>query len=409
MVVPRGADPADFPILATRPGGRRLVYLDNAATTQKPRAVIEAVARVYLESNASVHRGSHALSARATGLFETARATVRRFLNAGRSHEVVFTRSTTEAINLLARGLSAGWRAGDEVLLSVAEHHANLVPWQLAARERGLALRFLEVDGSGLFRLEDLPGLLGPRTRLVAVTHVSNVLGAIEPVQALIEAAHAHGVPVLLDAAQSAPHLPLDLGALEADFLAFSGHKMLAPAGVGVLAGRRDLLEALPPLLGGGSMIGQVQLEGHTLAEVPARFEAGTMNLEGVAGLAAALDYLEGLGGMARVQAHDQALMGLLLEGLAAVPGCHLFGPRDPAQVAGVVSLTLDGIHAHDAAAFLDGLGIAVRAGFHCAQPLVERLTTEGAVLRASLAPYTTAEDVTALLDGLKQLRTIFG
>ncbi|HYX22742.1 MAG TPA: cysteine desulfurase [Thermoanaerobaculia bacterium] len=397
---------ADFPILAQKVHGRPLVYLDNAASTQKPRAVMDAIAACYGEYYANVERGVHTLSQRSTAARERAREAVRRFLNAASTEEVVFVRGTTEAINLVA----ASWGrrhvgAGDEVLITELEHHSNIVPWQLLCEERGALLRVAPIDDRGEVILPELERLLSPRTRLVAVAHVSNALGTLLPVRAIAERAHAVGAVVLVDGAQAVPHLPVDVQALGVDFYAFSGHKVYGPSGIGTLWGRRELLEAMPPWQGGGGMIRTVSFARTTYAPPPHRFEAGTPAIEAAIGLGAALDYLAALG-LPAVAAWEAGLLALATERLAAVPGLRLIGTVK--EKAAVLSFTLEGIHPHDVGTVLDREGIAVRAGHHCAQPVMERFGVP-ATTRASFGLYNTREEVEALAAALHRARELFG
>lgn len=396
----------DFPILARQVRGRPLVYLDSAATSQKPLAVLNAMDDYYRRHNANVHRGVHTLAAEATELYERARTQVARFLNAPDRREVVFTRGTTEAINLVAHSWASAHLAdGDAVLLTEMEHHSNLVPWHLLARRRAIELRYIPLTDDGTLDLAALPRLLDERVKLVSFMHVSNVLGTVNPVAELVAAAQAVGARVLLDAAQSVPHRLLDVQALGVDFLAFSGHKACGPTGIGVLWGKLTLLEDLPPFLGGGEMIHTVTLAGSSYADVPARFEAGTPPIAEAVGLAAAVEYL-GSVGLEAIHAHSQALTDALVAALARVPGVQVIGPtvdRGPA-----LAFTVDGIHPHDLATVLDGQGIAIRAGHHCAMPLHQRFGLP-ATARASVYLYNTPDDVTALVDGLHAARAMFG
>ena len=397
---------ADFPILQRTVHGYPLVYLASAATSQKPEAVLAAMDTYYRTTNANIHRGVYELSEVATAQYEGARARVARFINAGSTREVIWTRDATEALNLVAYSWGrTNLRPGDAILGSVMEHHSNLVPWQVLAQERGATLRYLPVDDAGRLVLDDLDRLLDG-VKLVAVTHMSNVLGTINPVEQIIAAGHRAGALVLLDGAQSVPHLPVDVRALDVDFYAFSGHKMLGPTGVGVLYGKRALLEAMPPFLTGGDMIRRVTLEGSTWNDLPWKFEAGTPAIAEAIGLGAAVDYLTALG-MDRVHEHEQALVGYALERLAAVPGVRVFGPP-AAERGGVVSFSMEGVHPHDIATLLDQRGIAIRAGHHCAQPLVERFDLP-ALARASFYVYSTPAEVNALIDGLAFVREVFG
>jgi cysteine desulfurase / selenocysteine lyase len=397
---------ADFPILAQKVQGRTLVYLDNAASTQKPRAVMDAIATCYGEYYANVERGVHTLSQRSTAAREQAREKVRRFLNAPSTEEIVFLRGTTEAINLVA----ASWGrrnvgAGDEILVTELEHHSNIVPWQLLCEERGAVLRVAPIDDRGEVILEELERLLSPRTRLVAVAHVSNALGTINPVREIGERAHRVGALVLVDGAQAAPHLAIDVQALGVDFYAFSGHKVYGPSGIGALWGRRKLLAAMPPWQGGGGMIRTVSFAKTTYAPPPHRFEAGTPAIEAAIGLGAALDYLTALG-LPAVAAWEAELLALASERLAAVPGLRLIGTaRDKAAV---VSFSMTGIHPHDVGTVLDQEGIAVRAGHHCAQPVMEHFRVP-ATTRASFGLYNTREEIEVLTAALHRARELFG
>lgn len=391
---------ADFPILAqASPGGQPLAYLDNAATTQRPRQVIQSLVDVYERHYANVHRGIHYLSDQTTDLYEQAREKVRRLIGAERSEEVIFTHGATEGINLVARSWGDAFlEPGDEILLTELEHHANLVPWQQAAARTGALLRYLPITDDGLLDLAQLDRLLSKRTRLVAVAAVSNVLGTINPVEEIARRANSVGAAVLVDAAQSVPHLPLDVATLGADFVAFSGHKMLGPTGVGVLWGRAELLDAMPPFLGGGSMIRRVTTTGFEPADLPAKFEAGTPPIVSAIGLGAAIDYLEQVG-MSAIHEHERLLTERAHEVLATVGGVKIFGP-EPSRKAGIVSFTMEGVHAHDIAQLLDRKGIAVRAGHHCAMPLHKKLGAN-ATARASFYLYNTLEEVDQLAEGL--------
>jgi cysteine desulfurase/selenocysteine lyase len=399
---------ADFPILSRPIGEHRLVYLDSAATAQKPRPVLDALRAFYERSNANVHRSIHTLGEEATELYEGARERARAFLGARHREEIVFTKGTTEAINLVAHTWARRALAeGDEILLSEMEHHSNLVPWILLARERKLRLRHVPVAEDGTLDLGALDRLLTRRTRLVAVTHVSNVLGTINPVAEIVERAQAAGARVLIDGAQAAPHVPVDVAALGVDFYAFSGHKVGGPTGIGVLYGRREVLEPLEPFFGGSEIIREVWLDRVTWNDLPWRFEPGTPPIAGAVGLAAALDYLDTLGRGA-VRRHDAALVAEALARLAEVEDLEIYGPRDPETRAGVVSFNLPGVHPHDLAAALDTQGVAVRAGHHCAQPLMRRLGVTGTA-RASFFVHTGADDVAALVDALRRAREILG
>jgi cysteine desulfurase/selenocysteine lyase len=395
---------ADFPILDQQVHGRPLAYLDGAATAQKPRAVIEAVTRYYERDNANVHRGVHALSERATAAFEGARATVARFLGA-EPREVVFVRGTTEAINLVAQTFGRQRVGpGDEVVVTTLEHHSNIVPWQLLCAEKGARVVPAPIDDAGDLDLEGLERLLGPRVRLLAVTQVSNALGTVTPLDRIIPLARQRGIPVLVDGAQGAPHLGADVAALGADFYAFSGHKLYGPTGIGVLWGRREHLEAMPPWQGGGDMIRSVTFEKTTFNELPYKFEAGTPHIAGAVGLAAAIDYL-GAVGLPAIAAHEQALLAQAEAALRALPDVRIIGA--PRQRAGAISFMLGDVHPHDLATIVDRHGVAIRAGHHCAQPLMRRLGLP-ATCRASFALYNSAADVEALLRALQAARQVF-
>jgi cysteine desulfurase / selenocysteine lyase len=398
---------AQFPALHQTIHGFPLTYLDSAATAQKPRCVIDAVTHFYENDNANVHRGLYELARRATDAYEAARVSVARFLNAPSSDEVVWVRGTTEAINLVATSWgNSNIRTGDEILLSVLEHHSNLVPWQMLAERTGARLRFIDIDDQGRLRLEQLDDLLTSRTKLVAIGHISNALGTINPVAHICERAHAVGALVLVDGAQGAAHLRADVQAVGCDFYAFSSHKLGGPMGVGALWGRADLLELMPPYHGGGEMIERVELERSTYAKPPHRFEAGTPNVADAVGLAAAIDFLESIG-TANIYAIEQELVLYGLERLGAVKGLRLFGPTTPEDRAPVFSFELDGIHPHDIATILDERGIAVRAGHHCAQPLMRRLAVP-ATTRASCYLYTTTADLDTLAEALDAVKKVF-
>jgi cysteine desulfurase / selenocysteine lyase len=400
---------ADFPLLATSAHGRPIAYLDSAATSQKPRVVLEAERRFYEETNANVHRGVYELSERATDAYEGARERVARFLHAPDPSEVVFLRGTTEAINLVAAGLgNDGLAPGDHVLTTVLEHHSNFVPWHLLRERRGIALDVLDIDDAGRLREEELDAKITKRTKVVAVTQVSNVLGTVAPVRAIADRAHEVGALVVVDAAQAAPHRPIDVRALGADFLAFSGHKTLGPMGIGALWGDAARLEALPPFLGGGEMIREVHLDRVLYREPPARFEAGTPNAAGAVGLATALDYLEGLG-WEEIADHGRALATRFAERSRERLGAaiRLYGPPLGPDREPILSFALAGAHPHDVASLLDAEGVAVRAGHHCAQPLMERLRVP-ALTRASPYVYNTEEEIDRLVDGLGKVHRLF-
>jgi len=398
----------DFPILRQQVNGRRLVYLDNAATTQKPRQVIEALVRYYETSNANIHRGIHTLATRATEQYEDARRKVARFIGARGPEEVVFTRNATEAINLVARAWGDEHVGeGDEIVLTLMEHHSNIVPWQLLARRKGAVLRYAGISADGKLDIDGLRQLVGRRTKLVAVTHMSNVLGTINPVADIAEMAHRAGALLLVDGAQSVPHLPVDVQALGADFLAFSAHKMLGPTGVGVLWARAELLEAMPPFLGGGDMIAVVRPESSTWAELPHKFEAGTPNIADVIAFGAAVDYLEGIG-MSNARRHEEELTELALERLRRVAGVRIFGPSSASERGGVVSFAMEAAHPHDVATIADGYGVAIRAGHHCAQLLMRALGVP-ATSRASFSIYNDVDDIEALVEALEGVNRVFG
>ncbi len=392
---------AQFPILATRMRGRPLIYLDSAASAQKPRAVIDALARFYERDYANIHRGVYELSQRASDLHEQARTTVARFVGASDAREIVFVRNATEAINLVAYAfLEPRLEPGDEILLSEMEHHANIVPWQLVAERRGARLVPVPITDAGELELEAIAERIGPRTKMLAVTWVSNVLGTVNPVHEITALARRRGVPVLIDAAQAAPHLPIDVGALGADFLAFSAHKVYGPSGVGILWARAELLEAMPPWQGGGDMIERVSFARTTFNRIPYRFEAGTPDIAGIHATGVALSWLLGLG-LETVRRHEEELVGCALESLPRVPGLRIIGA--PRARAAVVSFTIDGMHPQDIGTLLDLEGIAVRTGHHCAMPLHERLGLS-ATVRASFGVYSTPAEVTALTEALARI-----
>jgi cysteine desulfurase/selenocysteine lyase len=396
-----------FPILRQQMHGKPLAFLDSGASSQKPRQVIACLEEYYERYNANVHRGVYQLSEEATFAFERARGKVAKFIGARSPKEIVFTRNTTEAINLVARAWGdANVHAGDHILLSVMEHHSNLVPWQMLAQRSGAQLDFLEIDGDGRLVLDNLDRLVTERTKIVALTQQSNVLGTINPVRELAARAHDVGALMLVDAAQSVPHMPVDVQALGVDFLAFSGHKMCGPTGIGVLWGRRQVLDAMPPFLGGGSMIKTVELRQTTYADIPARFEAGTPAIGEAIALGEAVDFLSGVG-MDKIFAHEQHLIGYALERLTEVEGLRIYGPLAVADRGGAISFTLDGVHPHDIAAALDGEGVAVRAGHHCCQPL-HALLDIPATTRASFYLYNIPEEIDRLAAGLEKARKLF-
>lgn len=399
---------SDFPILSRSVHGHPLVYLDNGATTQKPLCVIEAMSEEYLNVNANVHRGVHYLSQQATDLMEQARETVRRFINAPTTASVIFTRGTTESINLVASSFTQAFlHDGDEVILTEMEHHSNIVPWQLAQARVPFKIKVCPITDEGLLDLDALQRLFCPRTRLLSLTAVSNVLGTVNPIREIVRMAHEQGVPVLVDAAQAAPHMPLDVQELDCDFLAFSGHKVYGPTGIGVLYGREALLEKMPPYMGGGEMIGRVSFEKTTFNVLPYKFEAGTPDYIAATGLARALDYVSAIG-LPAIMAHEHELTRYALERLREIPGMRIFGPvASTLSHSSVISFLVGDIHHLDLGTLLDQLGIAVRTGHHCAEPLMRRLGIEGTV-RASFALYNTREEVDALADGILRIQKMF-
>jgi cysteine desulfurase / selenocysteine lyase len=395
----------DFPILDQMIHGRKLIYLDNAATSQKPRAVIDAIVRYYEHSNANIHRGVHTLSMRATEAHDEARETVRRFIQAADASEIIFVRGATEAINLVAETYGrANVSEGDEVLITAMEHHSNIVPWQMLCDEKRAHLRVAPINDAGELDLEAFEKLLTPRTRIVAVAHVSNALGTVNPVRKIVQLAHAHDIPVLVDGAQAVPHLPVDVQALGCDFYAFSGHKVYGPTGIGVLYGKEELLAEMPPYQGGGDMISSVTFEKTTYNVVPYKFEAGTPDIAGAIGLGAALQYISNLG-MDKVAVHGHELLAYATEAVGAIPGVRLIGTAR--ERAGVLSFMLDGVHPHDLGTILDRDGIAIRTGHHCAQPVMDRFGIP-ATARASFAVYNTKEEVDALVRGIRAAHEVF-
>lgn len=398
----------DFPILSrTIYGKYPLIYLDNGATTQKPLCVLDAMREEYLNVNANVHRGVHYLSQQATDLHEAARERVRGFINAGSTREIIFTRGTTESINLVASSFAEAFmHEGDEVIVSEMEHHSNIVPWQLQARRSGIKVRVIPMSDDGVLDLQAFEGLFSERTRLVSVTHVSNVLGTVNPVKDIVAIAHRHGVPCMIDGAQSAPHIRVDVQDLDCDFFAFSGHKMYGPTGIGVLYGKEEYLSAMPPYQGGGEMIGTVSFENTTFADLPYKFEAGTPDYIATHGLAQAIDYMESIG-MENIEKHERELTRYALEQMQTVPGMRIFGPLDAERRDAVISFLVGDIHHLDMGTLLDRLGIAVRTGHHCAEPLMHRLGINGTV-RASFALYNTKEEVDSLVNGIKRVAAMF-
>ncbi len=397
---------ADFPILAERVHGKPLVYLDSANTSQKPQAVLAAMDDYYRHANANIHRATHLLSERATGLYEGARRKAAAFINAADPHEIVLTKGTTDGINLVAQSYGRSTLgAGDEILISWLEHHSNIVPWQLLCEQTGAVLRVAPINEAGEIDVDALLSLLSPRTRLVAVSHVSNSLGTINPIAEIIEHAHRAGAVVLIDGAQAVPHLTVDVRALDCDFYAFSSHKMFGPTGVGVLYGRRDLLEAMPPYQGGGDMIASVTFEKTQYNVVPYKFEAGTPNIAGVVGFGAAVDYLTGIDREA-ARAHEDALLEDATARVREIPGTRIIG--EARHKTGVLSFLMDNVHPHDAGTILDSQGVAVRTGQHCAQPVMDRYGIT-ATIRASLGIYNTREDIDVLIRALGKVREVFG
>ena len=395
----------DFPILSRTVYDRPLVYLDNAATTQKPLCVLDAMRDEYLNVNANVHRGVHYLSQQATDLHEAARETVRRFINAPKTEEIIFTRGTTESINLVVSSFCEEVMGeGDEVIVSVMEHHSNIVPWQLQAAKRGIALKVIPIDDSGNLLMDEYEKLFSDRTKIVSVAHVSNTLGTVNPVKDIVRIAHEHGVPVMVDGAQSTPHFKVDVQDLDCDFFAFSGHKIYGPTGVGVLYGKEEWLDRLPPYQGGGEMIESVSFERTVFERLPFKFEAGTPDYVATHGLATALNYVSALG-MDNIAAHERELTAYCMEQMQTIPGIRLFGTTPDKDA--VVSFLVGDIHHLDMGTLLDRLGIAVRTGHHCAQPVMDRLGVQG-VVRASFALYNTKEEIDALVSGVKRVATMF-
>ena len=396
---------ADFPIPAERINGKPLIYLDNGATSQKPQVVLDAIANYYKHMNANIHRGVHTLSVRATEAHDAARQTVRKFLNAADTREIIFVRGATEAINLVAQTYGrVHVGAGDEVLITAMEHHSNIVPWQILCEEKGAHLRVAPINDRGELQLDEFAKLVGPRTKIVAVTHVSNALGTVVPLRPIIDIAHRHGVPVLIDGAQAVPHFAVDVQALDCDFYAFSGHKVYGPTGIGVLYGKRALLNAMPPYQGGGDMISSVTFAKTTYNDLPFKFEAGTPDIAGAIALGAALNYIGNLG-MDKIAAHESELLNYATETVGAIPGVRLIGTAS--ERAGVLSFLLDHVHPHDLGTILDREGIAIRTGHHCAQPVMERFGIS-ATARASFAVYNTKEEIDALVAGIRTAREVF-
>ena len=395
----------DFPILHQLVNGKPLVYLDNGATSQKPQCVIDALVRYYTTDNANVHRGVHTLSQRATDDYENARSKIRSFVNAASDQEIIYTRGTTESINLVAQTFGKQHIGpGDEIIVSNMEHHSNIVPWQILCEEKGSKLRVVPIDDSGELLVDEFEAMLGPRTKLVSITHVSNALGTIVPAKHIVELAHAQGVPVLLDGAQAVPHMQVDVRSLDCDFYVFSGHKLFGPTGIGVLYGKAELLDSMSPYQGGGEMIKSVTFEKTLYADLPYKFEAGTPNIAGAIGLGEAIDYVEALG-FDRIMAHEQELLDYGTRALSSIEGVQIIGTA--AHKSGILSFIMDGVHPHDIGTILDAEGIAVRTGHHCAQPVMERFQIP-ATARASMAMYNTKEDIDALVLGIDRVIEVF-
>ena len=396
---------ADFPLLRQQVNGKPLVYLDNGATSQKPQCVIDELVRYYTTENANVHRGVHTLSQLATDDYEGARSKVRRFLNAADDREIIYTRGTTEGINLVAQTFGRqNVGPGDEIVVSNMEHHSNIVPWQMLCEEKGAVLRVVPIDDSGELLMDEYEAMVGPRTKLVSITHVSNALGTVVPVERIVGIAHAQGVPVLLDGAQAVPHMPVDVRRLDCEFYVFSGHKLFGPTGIGILYGKGEILEALPPFQGGGEMIKSVTFEKTIYNDLPYKFEAGTPHIAGAVGLGAAIDYVQALG-FEGIEAHEAELLEYGARALSAIEGLRIVGTAH--HKAGILSFTLENIHPHDIGTILDEQGIAVRTGHHCAQPVMQRFQIP-ATARASMAFYNTKHDIDALVHGLDRVIEVF-
>ncbi|HEX2453098.1 MAG TPA: cysteine desulfurase [Vicinamibacterales bacterium] len=396
---------SDFPILRRSVRGRPLVYLDNAATTQKPQAVLDALTAYYTEINANVHRGVHQLSELATDAYEGSREKIRAFVNASSVQEIIFTRNATEGINLVAYAFARPiLKEGDEILISAMEHHSNIVPWQLVCEERGAHLRVAPIDDSGALIVEELERLIGPRTKLVSIAHMSNALGTVNPVREIVALAHARGVPVLLDGSQAAYHMPVDVQAIGCDFYAATGHKLYGPTGIGFLYGKAERLDAMPPFMGGGDMIRSVSFAKSTWNDLPHKFEAGTPDISGAVGLGVALDYITAIG-LDRIEAHERDLLQFGTDALAAIPGLRMIGTAP--HKASILSFVMDGVHPHDIGTIVDREGVAIRTGHHCAQPVMDRFGVP-ATARASLAMYNTRGDLETLARALTRVRQVF-
>jgi len=395
----------DFPILKQRVNGNPLVYLDNGATSQKPQSVIDAIVDYYTTTNSNVHRGVHTMSQQATDGYEGARSKIRQFINAGKDEEIIFTRNTTEGLNLVAHSYGRqNIRSGDDIIVSNMEHHSNIVPWQMLCEENGANLKVVPIDDSGELVMDEYQKMLSSRTKLVSITHVSNALGTILPAKQIVDMAHAHGAPVLLDGAQAVPHMPVDMKELDCDFYVFSGHKLFGPTGIGILYGKEDYLNSMPPFLGGGEMIKSVTFEKTIYNDLPYKFEGGTPDIAGAIGLGAAIDYVNGLG-FSRITAHEEELLQYGTEALESIAGVHIVGTS--AHKAGILSFVMDTAHPHDIGTILDEQGIAIRTGHHCAQPVMQRFQIP-ATARASLAFYNTKEDIDALVKGIDRVIEVF-
>ena len=395
----------DFPILKQRVNGNPLVYLDNGATSQKPQSVIDAIVDYYTTTNSNVHRGGHTMSQQATDGYEGARSKIRQFINAGKDEEIIFTRNTTEGLNLVAHSYGRqNIRSGDDIIVSNMEHHSNIVPWQMLCEENGANLKVVPIDDSGELVMDEYQKMLSSRTKLVSITHVSNALGTILPAKQIVDMAHAHGAPVLLDGAQAVPHMPVDMKELDCDFYVFSGHKLFGPTGIGILYGKEDYLNSMPPFLGGGEMIKSVTFEKTIYNDLPYKFEGGTPDIAGAIGLGAAIDYVNGLG-FSRITAHEEELLQYGTEALESIAGVHIVGTA--AHKAGILSFVMDAAHPHDIGTILDEQGIAIRTGHHCAQPVMQRFQIP-ATARASLAFYNTKEDIDALVKGIDRVIEVF-
>ena len=395
----------DFPILKQRVNGNPLVYLDNGATSQKPQSVIDAIVEYYTTTNSNVHRGVHTMSQQATDGYEGARSKIRQFINAGKDEEIIFTRNTTEGLNLVAHSYGRqNIRSGDDIIVSNMEHHSNIVPWQMLCEENGANLKVVPIDDSGELVMDEYQKMLSSRTKLVSITHVSNALGTILPAKQIVDMAHAHGAPVLLDGAQAVPHMPVDMKELDCDFYVFSGHKLFGPTGIGILYGKEDYLNSMPPFLGGGEMIKSVTFEKTIYNDLPYKFEGGTPDIAGAIGLGAAIDYVNGLG-FSRITAHEEELLQYGTEALESIAGVHIVGTS--AHKAGILSFVMDAAHPHDIGTILDEQGIAIRTGHHCAQPVMQRFQIP-ATARASLAFYNTKEDIDALVKGIDRVIEVF-